>query len=266
MSVVFQIKGRLGNAIFRYLGCSFLCLKCNLNYQTNGNYNFIINDEMFKKIIDLDSKNFNINIDNKTNYLMNGYYQHDIVYRKYKDEILKYMKSNIEHFVLTDGVNAGDGNIEKFYIKDIIHNPTNFNKFYDLAIHIRLGDKVDHGTTLSIDSIKNIISKINIPKNSCLIVNKPKNTYEQGFINDIKEYIKLTKNISINIESNDIITDYHIMRNSKVLVCSISTISWCAAFLSTKIVKCYMPDYPECVNKNGHCKYPIENTELYNYT
>ena len=36
--------------------------------------------------------------------------------------------------------------------------------------------------------------------------------------------------------------------------------------LSTKIEKCYMPDYPERVNKNGHCKYPIENTELYHYT
>ena len=200
------------------------------------------------------------------NYLFNGYYQHDIIYRKYKKELLEYIEKNKEHYVLTDGVNAGDGNRETFYLKDIVNTPKQFNKYYEFCLHIRLGDKVMLRQTLSIEAIKNLIKKIEIPSNSCIVVNTPKNEYENNFLNELIEYITKTKQIKINIESNNIITDFHIMKNAKILACSVSTISWCAAYFSKRIKKCYMPDYPKEVNGSGYCKKPIDNTELYNYT
>ena len=63
------------------------------------------------------------------------------------------------------------------------------------------------------------------------------------------------------LEHNDTITDFYIMKESELLICSKSTLSWCAAFFSDKIQKCYLPDYNETANSS--CKYPIDNTELY---
>ena len=188
--------------------------------------------------------------------------------------MLEYMENNKDHYILTDGIKAGDGNREKFYIKDIINTPDTFNKYYDVVLHIRLEDKlqvftqIDNKTsniTLSLNSIKNLVDDIEFTSNSCIVVNKPSDNFENNFINELVLYIKKKKNINIKIESNDILTDFHIMKNAQVLICSVSTISWCAALLSTNIKKCYMPDYPKEVNEYGFCKNPIENTILYNY-
>ena len=172
-------------------------------------------------------------------------------------------------------INAGDGNREKFFIKDIINTPINFNKYYDFALHIRLEDRINIFkminnkkvmTTLSLDSIKKVIDNIQFTNNSCIVIKKPSVNYEKKILQEIIEYIFNTKNINIKVESNDIITDFHIMKNAKILACSVSTISWCAAYFSKRIKKCYMPDYPKEVNGAGYCKKPIDNTELYNYT
>ena len=63
------------------------------------------------------------------------------------------------------------------------------------------------------------------------------------------------------LEHNDTITDFYIMKEAELLICSKSTLSWCAAFFSDKIQKCYLPDY--ITTANSTCKYPIDNTELY---
>ncbi len=271
MSVVFVPIGRLGNAIFRYLACSLFSIKYNLKYKVKSRYNSVISDQTFLDWIDLDKKNMLLDINKKKNYLFNGYYQCDMIYRKYKKDLLDYISKNQDHYVLTDGVNPGDGNYEKFYLKDIVNTPKNFNKFYDFVLHIRLGDKVSYGITLSIDGIKNLIKNLNIPQNSCIVMNKAKNDFEKNFKNELETFINDKNNIAINIESNDILNDFHIMKNAKTLVCSVSTISWCAALLSDTIVKCYMPNYPKYVNplpyydRDLSCKYPINNTELYDY-
>ena len=43
MKFVFIAKGRLGNAIFRYMGCVIFCIKYNGEYTTTtSNINYII--------------------------------------------------------------------------------------------------------------------------------------------------------------------------------------------------------------------------------
>ena len=273
MSSIFVTKGRLGNAIFRYLGCSLFSSKYNLSYLTQepidrGKHSVIIlDDNLFNKFIKYDNAGITLDIPEATIYRFVGFYQHDTIYKKYKTEIMKYInKYKNEHYVMTDGINAGDGRVEKFYLKDIVDTPDNFDKYYDFALHIRLGDQVKYKAAICIDDIKNIVDKINIPSNSCIVINTPKTDFEKKFLNNVTKYINTKKNINIAIESNDIITDFHIMKNVKTLVCSISTISWCAAYFSDKIIKCYMPDYAKGVNSCSSCKRPIDNTELYNYT
>ena len=283
MYVLFYAKGRLGNALFRYLGCTIFSLKYNLKYvcdnvtninrrDVSGNiseYQYLIpfNDHAFDQFIEFDKTGQYPPLPAAIHYGFCGFYQHDTIYKKYKNEILEYIRKNKKkHYVVTDGVNPGDGNNQKFYLADIIDTPFNFNKFYDFALHIRLGDQVKYKAAICIDDIKNIVDKINIPSNSCIVINKPKTDFEKDFLNNITKYINTKKNINIVIESNDIITDFHIMKNVKTLVCSISTISWCAAYFSNRIKKCYMPDYPREINTYGKCKTPIDNTELYNYT
>jgi len=261
MNFIFIPKGRLGNAIFRYLGCSILCIRYNGEYSTDiKNINSIINDKIFIYIIN----NSNIEL-NDGNYLMTDYYQHDTVYKNYKNLIIDFINKN-NHIVITDGINAGDGNKQKFYMKDILNTPPNFNKIYDVVFHIRLGDFVKLDFAISLENLLALIQNIEINNYSkiAIVCDKCNTEYEKNFINTIKEKIYEKFNKSIVIESNDILTDYYIMKNSKILICSNSTLSWAAAFFSKTIEKCYMPKHNTKIqNDFCTCYYPIDNTELY---
>jgi hypothetical protein len=82
---------------------------------------------------------------------------------------------------------------------------------------------------------------------------------EESYINYIKDYLG-SINMKMFIEHNNILIDYYIMKESKLLICSNITLSWFGIF-SDKIQKCYLPDYIETANTS--CKYPIDNAELY---
>jgi len=77
------------------------------------------------------------------------------------------------------------------------------------------------------------------------------------------------KRYNIVLESNDVITDYHIMKNAKILCCSCSTLSWAAAFFSETVELVYFPNYEYTDGNDGRYherfKKPIENTVLYDF-
>jgi hypothetical protein len=86
-------------------------------------------------------------------------------------------------------------------------------------------------------------------------------TKRKEYIDTIKDFLN-NNDIIFHIENNDVLTDYYVMKEAEVLICSVSTLSWAAAYFSEKIHKCYMPDYQ--IRGNGMtCKYPINNTILY---
>jgi len=261
MNFIFIPKGRLGNAIFRYMGCVVMCIKYNGNYSTIiYNINYTINDKIFIDLIN----NQNLKIKDG-NYLMTDYYQHDTVYKNYKDLIIDFINKN-NHIVITDGINAGDGNKEEFYIKNIINTPENFNKIYDIVFHIRLGDKVNLNNTISLEKILSLINNFKYVSYSkiCILCDKCNTEYEKKFINSVENCLNLKFNTNVVFESNDILTDFYIMSNCKILVCSMSTLSWAAAFFSKTIEKCYMPKHnTKITNEFCTCYYPIDNTELY---
>jgi hypothetical protein len=259
MIVNFSIRGRLGNAIFRYLAAVIICLYYNGVYTIGEQCNFNCNDNLFLEI----SNNIQ---NNKLLYLqynsvnMCDFYQHDIIYKINKDKIIKFILEHKEHYVLTDGINAGDGNYEKFYMIDILNTPVNFKKKYKNVLHIRLEDFVTHNLFVNHNRIIQLLEKKIINNELCIVCKNPSSEFEKNYIKYITDYCE-QNNISFVLEHNDTLTDYYIMKESEILICSKSTLSWCSAFFSKTIIKCYLPDYN--ISNNSTCKYPIDNTELY---
>ena len=174
------------------------------------------------------------------------------------------MQINLDQFILTDGITAGDGNCQKFVIKDILYEPLGFSKIYDTVIHIRLDDHITNGLYIPVEYIINLLERTAVIKNSCIVVQTPTTDFEKEYLHKITDFIFIKYGFYIIVESNDTLTDYYIMKNARILICSMSTLSWAAAFLSTRIEKCYFPEHSMPHGQHGSCKYPIYNTELYN--
>jgi hypothetical protein len=256
MKINFQIKGRLGNAIFRYLAASVLCIYFNCEYVINQIQETNCSDENFCFIINNLNKNYRICPLNMTEY-----YQHDTIYKNNKEKIFQFIRNHPNHYVLTDGINAGDGRNEKFYMINILNAPLSFTKKYKNVLHVRLEDFVSLNLFLPNIRIINLLKNDVIKEELCIVCKEPQTEFEKNYILNIVEYLK-NKNINVIIESNDVLTDYYIMKEAEILICSKSTLSWCAAFFSDKIQQCYLPDYQIQPNIMT-CKSPIDKTILY---
>ena len=148
-------------------------------------------------------------------------------------------------------------------IDSIINFDLDKNKIYDIVIHLRLGDFKEYDDFIEYIYIEKLFESINFYCNNkiSIVLQKPDNKEDEEYLDKCVQWFK-NKNINISIESNDVITDFHIMKNARILICSMSTLSWCAAYLSDTIEKCYMPNY-NFLNRSTSFKYPIKNTVLY---
>jgi GR25 family glycosyltransferase involved in LPS biosynthesis len=229
----------------------------------NGIYikkNIIINESNFEEYL------FNKNINNFNNFnhsfFIKGYFQFEYLYLKYKKDILNYIeKFKTSHYIYTD-------RNEVFYIKDIIDDiKLDKNKLYDIIIHIRLGDFNGRDDFIEYQYLIDLFNKINFnEKKIGIVYEKIYLQNDINYINNIKNYFH-SKNINFYIEQNDLITDFNIMKQCKILICSMSTLSWMASYFSNSIIKCYMPNYNFFKNNdrnNAFFKKPINNTFLYN--
>ena len=260
MIVNFEIRGRLGNAIFRYMACSVMCIKYGFKYSIKNRQQKNCSDKEFYLLI---SNNISIEKINSVNMI--DFYQHDNIYKTYKKEIKDYIRKNPEHYILTDGINAGDGKCEMFKMIDILNTPITFTKKYKNVLHLRLEDFVTHNLYIKskriIDLIKNLIETNIITDELCIVCKLPITDFEINYLNEIKHFLR-EKKINDCIENNDTLTDYYIMKESEILICSNSTLSWCAAFFSDNIKTCYFPDYTS-QNNSMTCKSPNDNTILF---
>ena len=262
MIVNFCIRGRLGNAIFRYMASAIMCISYKGTYSINSRQTSDCNDEMFVQIIESIINNGQSAPYNRfiTGVNMTHFYQHDLIYKLHKPQIINFIKNNPQHYVLTDGVNPGDQNCEKFNMIDIVNTHPTFNKRYKNVLHVRLEDFVTHNLYLKVDRILALLDKNILSDSLCIVCKKPVTNFEKSYIQQVVDYA-LNKKIHMFLEHNDTITDYYILKEAELLICSKSTLSWCAAFFSDKIKKCYLPDYD--ISPNSTCKAPIDNTELY---
>ena len=261
MIIINNNVGRLGNSIFRLFANIIFCIVYDTNSTIVNNINkrptIIINDTYF--IIfsnNILNKKLIRNIDKNTVLLFDGYFQHDKIYTLFKQQIVNYIKNHPEIILSTD-------RNEKYKAIDLVNFDVISNKKYNIVIHLRLEDFIEISHVMNPISIKKIIDNLvsEYPNETiCFVLNTPKTEIE-------KKYIKyLTENLSnYKIESNDVMTDFTIMRNAKTLVCSCSTLSWAASFLSNVVEKVYMPNYNNPDRIHETFKYPISNTVLYDF-
>lgn len=251
-------SGRLGNSLFRLFANIVFLVVYNINFiivnDTSHHINYnIITDNYF---IDFMNRLLNgspiDNINHDMNILFNGYFQHDKIYVKYKQDIIKYIQNNPNMILRTD-------RNDSYRAIDFVNFKT--EKKYKIVVHLRLEDFIEISLVIDPNSVKDVIDKINKEYNNetiCFVLNKPKTELENKYINFFTQ-----KYNNIVLESNDVITDYTIMREASVLVCSCSTLSWAAVILSNSIQKVYMPDYKNVHGSHQTCKQPFLNTELY---
>jgi len=249
-------SGRLGNAIFRYMAASIFLM----NYKNAERVKFIDNlHNMTPKSIIINDGDFQSLInttkslptfDKGTICVFHGYFQFDL-YKKYRKQILKYMKRHKnDELYCTDYKNG-----ERFFVKELLAPPSAAAN-YDVVIHVRLEDFIFNKHVIHPKVLEKIIKTLSKEyKNMCIISNKPTKLIEYEYLS------YFTEKYGIKFETNDIITDFHIMSNAKILVCSHSTISWCAALLSDKIEKVFIPD--KVMHSHQSFSAPTDNTVLY---
>lgn len=252
-------KGRLGNSIFRFFANIIFCIIYDINSSIINNSNcmpnIIINDSDFINFSNnIINKKVIQNINKNETILFDGYFQHDKIYTIFKNQIINFIKNHPEIILSTD-------RNENYKAIDLVN--FNISKQYNIVVHLRLEDFVEISHAINPYDIKKIIDNIvsEYPNETiCFVLNSPKTEIEM-------KYIKyLTKNVSnYKIESNDVITDFTIMRKSKILVCSCSTLSWAASFLSETVEKVYMPNYNNPDRIHETFKQPIPNTVLYDF-
>ena len=252
-------RGRLGNTIFRMLANIVFLIVYDINgnivtNNINKNNNMMdITDDYFVKWSEL-ILNGNIpKINKECTLYFSGFYQHDKIFNYFKTDILNYLNNNPELLLLTDR-----NEIYKAY--DLVNNKN--SSIYDIVVHLRLEDFMENGQIINPESISlilnNLIKKNKIQdKTICFVVNTPKTHLENKYIDFFKNKYNIT------VESNDPISDFNIMKNAKILVCSYSTLSWCASFFSDTIKELYIPNYNSTLHQTF--KNPIENVTLYDF-
>ena len=186
---------------------------------------------------------------------MYGQFQFDQIFLEYKIDILQFIEQNKNiHYIKTDRQ-------QKFLIKDIVDDVVlPQSKIYDIVIHIRLGDFNGRPDFIEYEYYEKLFETIDFLKRPvftksegagerwkkiCIVIEHVTNENDKRFLEKCINWFE-TKHIPIHIESNELLIDFNIMKQTKILE------------------KCYMPNYILYgERKNQTFKKPIENTVLY---
>lgn len=268
MKVLEIPNGRLGNSLFRYFASIILiteynakriiytreCYNCKTITINDGNYHELLNSieknpEIFSEIV----------------IILDGYFQYDTYSEQhYRKKIIQYIKNNPNDIIYGTDLNR---NLLCNTAQQIMYEPKNIRK-YDIVFHIRLEDFVDANLITHPNTLIKLINEISllihaehqtIAPTAAIVCNKITTEFENKYIKYI--YDNHNTPIQLQLENNDVITDFHIMKNASILVCSISTLSWCAALLSENVKTVYVPKNKTAGNQTF--LRPIENTIIY---
>jgi len=244
-------SGRVGNCIFRFLMTRIISLLYNATIiDTKLEGTLCFDDDEFKKWRDYIINN-KLLPEIKNNISIYGFYQDDILYRMFKQQLIGYILKNPNETITTD---------DNFSFKsnDILGvNPFPNIHNYRTIIHLRIEDFLAANIGMDPTSIENVLKKCEEP---FLFVHKPvANNLDINYINYFKK--KYPKSL---FYCEDVLKCYNLMRHAKILVCSKSTLSWAASLLSDTLEKVYVPKNYETV-RHELFQTPINNTEIYDW-
>lgn len=76
-------------------------------------------------------------------------------------------------------------------MSDIIKTPPRFFKKYELVLHLRLEDFVIHNWYIKKERIVELLDKIKLSNNICIVCNKPETEFEINYIKYIIDFLKI---------------------------------------------------------------------------
>ena len=218
----------------------------------------IINEDNYFKYMNTDISK----LPDNRNISLRGYFQYDQIYLQNKNYILEFTEQHKNvHEIRTDN----ETYLTKHIIDDMILDSS---KIYENVIHIRTGDFNGRPDFIETEYLLRLLDNIKdiFYNKTAIVIEVPTTESDIEYLNTVLDWFK-ENNIPIPVvESNDMLTDYNIMKQAKVIVSSMSTLCWTAAYFSKTLEKIYMPNYNFFDiedRKNGYFKMPIENTILY---
>lgn len=244
--------GRFGNVVFRYLASRLFCIFFDYtisNSKTIKHFQ-IFDDEYFIKWMIVCLTEEKIIYINSNYLLFNGYYQHDMIYRFFKKNLIEYIKEHPNEKIETD-------HNQIYYANDILGEKPIIPFEYKTVIHLRIEDFIDLDLAMDPASLDPVLERCEQP---FLFVHAPVSSELD------KKYIDYFKNKYPNSHyyTDYVVKCYNLMRHAEVLVCSCSTISWVAALFNDVNVKTYMPrNYRSLAHESF--QYPNEQTEIYEW-
>ena len=282
--IIFNQSGRFGNAVFRYM--AYIMLQKNNNNNNKFKYIldtdfsklppipyindevdggiYVVNEDNFFKYINMDTdENKSISkLPNNINISLHGYFQYDQIYLQNKSYILEFLEEHKNiHEIRTDN----ETYLTKYIIDDMLLDSS---KIYENVIHIRLDDFNGRPDFIESEYLLRLFDNIKdiFYKKTAVVIETPTSDADIKYLNTILDWFK-KNNIPVPIvESNDMLTDYNIMKQAKIIISSMSTLCWMAAYFSKSLEKIYMPNYNFFDiedRKNGCFKTPIKITILY---
>ena len=223
-TVYFLVQGQFGNNLFQYFAAEIIKKiygyeEVKPTFQINLEFNTIIEDDKFKRIIDAYMNGSKYEIDTSKDILMMGFFQRSEIFLFERDYIRSlFNEENMNN--ISNRIKIG--NIVKYKTKHTIEPQEN-----DLVMHVHLDDFIDvenkKSQLYSPDDLKNIIK--DIPHKTLYIVcSDPKADWE-------KEYLNNFNNLNPIFISGLLGDDFDFLLKAKKLITSASTMSWIASFL-----------------------------------
>lgn len=257
-TVHFLIQGQFGNNLFQYFAAEIIKKiygydKVNPTFYINLEFNTIIEDDKFKRVIDAYMNGHKYELDTTKDILMMGFFQRSEIFLFERDYIRSlFNETNMNN--ISNRIKIG--NIVKYETKYTIQPQEN-----DLVIHIRLEDFWD-GTNSQIynpDDLKKIIKDITY-ETLYIVCSEPKTEWEKEYVNNFNDLHPI-------FISGLLGDDFDFMLKAKKLITSASTMSWMAAFLGNAETHIPYNTFYGGYNSNGQslaiCS---DSSKLYNIT
>jgi hypothetical protein len=255
--IFLQPGGRMGNAIFRYLAGALFCVLYRFQLtESDADLHKTIDDTYFLQWMHEYQRTGQLPaLDTSKNYRLNGYFQHDAVYLKHKEDILQYIRDHPE-----DRVRSDDG--RSIHAMELLMSSASSVPSYEVVLHLRLEDFIRAGLTLHPDEIRSFLEKQREYWSSSqltIVVKQSTTEMEHKYIEYVTKDWKEGGG-TVKMESNDLMRDFHIMKNARILICSCSTLCWAAALLSDSMETVYMPhiNHPDRIWETF--RKPVEDT------
>ena len=259
-TIRYECGGRLGNCAFPYALCVLYQILYGYKYVTEKQPNEVcITDDIFIRHSTEENIKNGILINVPSNIVINGYFQHDVVFKYFLYKIYEFITLNPNQVIHTGSNQSFLSNV---LIKDVLPSlnvsPTT------VVIHLRMEDnivdKIEKNSPKFIihpDDYELILKNIKYDK-IIWIMNEPKHDIEKKYIS------YLQKKYGGEYKPQTLEEDMTIMRKAHILVCSRSTLSWISSVFSYNQQKVFMPekyeDWPHETFKSIH-----PDTTYYSY-